>query len=106
MQSHLTPRCRRLLLALPLGVRVAAYRAYAQFRRDPTHPGLNFKLVNQREQMWSARINDQYRALGYVMGQSSPGSGSASTTSTSGSFAGDLEIAKICRLRLLDTIRA
>jgi hypothetical protein len=64
MQSHLTPRFRRLLLAVPLDVRVAAYRAYAQFKRDPTHPSLNFKLVNQREQMWSARINDQYRALG------------------------------------------
>jgi hypothetical protein len=30
----------------------------------PNAPGVNFKLVNQREQMWSARINDQYRALG------------------------------------------
>ena len=44
--------------------------AYAQFKRDPTHPGLNFKLVNQREQMWSARINDQYRALGIRDGAS------------------------------------
>lgn len=68
MRSHLTPRFRRLLLALPLHVRVTAYHAYAQFKRDPTHPGLNFKLVNQREQMWSARINEQYRALGIRSG--------------------------------------
>lgn len=45
-------------------MRTAAYRAYAQFRRDPSHPGLNFELVNKTAQMWSARINDNYRALG------------------------------------------
>jgi hypothetical protein len=64
MRSHLTTRFRRLLLALPPDIRRQAYRAYAQFKRDPSHPGLNFKLVNQREQMWSARINDYYRVLG------------------------------------------
>jgi hypothetical protein len=64
MKSHLASRFRRLLLSLPPDVRRQAYQAYAQFRRNPTHPGLNFKLVHQREQMWSARINDHYRVLG------------------------------------------
>lgn len=56
MRSHVTPRFRKLLLELPLDVRVQAYKAYTRFKRDPSHPGLNFELVNPTQGMWfSAR---------------------------------------------------
>jgi len=61
MQSHLTPRFRRLLLSLAAGRARGCVPGLCPIQ---AHTGLNFKLVNQREQMWSACINDQYRALG------------------------------------------
>ncbi|MFI5273041.1 MAG: hypothetical protein ACHQ4H_08430 [Ktedonobacterales bacterium] len=43
---------------------VSAYKAYAQFTRDPGHPGLNFELIDSQARIWSARINGSYRVLG------------------------------------------
>lgn len=64
MKSHATERYWKLFRALPQDVRVQAYKAYAQFKRDPSHPGLNFELIDRQSGIWSARINDNYRVLG------------------------------------------
>jgi hypothetical protein len=45
-----------------------AYEAYEQFQRDPFSPGLNFEEVNKRVGLWSARVNDNVRVLGYREG--------------------------------------
>jgi plasmid maintenance system killer protein len=45
-------------------VREAARKAYAQLAKDPGHPSLRFKKLTGYEQVWSVRINEQYRAVG------------------------------------------
>jgi hypothetical protein len=44
--------------------RVAARRAYRSFIRDASLPGLHFKKLGGYEDVWSVRVNDQYRAVG------------------------------------------
>jgi Txe/YoeB family toxin of Txe-Axe toxin-antitoxin module len=65
MKSHATKSFWKLFAALPEDVQKRAYKAYRRFTRDPFGPGLNFELVNPRKGLWSARISDQYRVLGY-----------------------------------------
>jgi hypothetical protein len=63
-------RHRALLEALPRSSQrrsragVQAYKAYAQFLRDPSHPSLNFELIDRQSGLWSARVNENYRVLG------------------------------------------
>jgi hypothetical protein len=42
----------------------AARRAYHIFIENPSTPGLHFKKLGGYEDVWSVRINDQYRAVG------------------------------------------
>jgi len=44
--------------------RNAARRAYKAFSNDPSLPGLRFKKLGGYDDVWSVRINDQYRAVG------------------------------------------
>jgi plasmid maintenance system killer protein len=46
------------------GNRLAAQRAYALFAEDPKHPSLRFKKLGGYDDVWSVRINEQYRAIG------------------------------------------
>jgi plasmid maintenance system killer protein len=64
MKSHATERYCKLFRALPQEIRVQAFKAYAQFKRDPSHPSLTFELIDRKSGIWSARINDNYRVLG------------------------------------------
>jgi plasmid maintenance system killer protein len=45
-------------------VREAARRAYGLFAENPDHPSLRFKKLSGYENVWSVRINEQYRAVG------------------------------------------
>lgn len=65
MKSATTESSWKLFARLPKDVRQQAYRAYGRFEQDPFHPGLNFEEVNKRKGLWSVRINDNYRVLGY-----------------------------------------
>jgi hypothetical protein len=47
---------------LPEQVRRQSRRAYELFRRNPSHPGLNFKKVDEENSIYSARIGLGYRA--------------------------------------------
>lgn len=53
-----------MLARLPAHLRRQAVIAYRQFRDDPFHPSLQFKRVSQREPLYSARITQDYRAVG------------------------------------------
>lgn len=64
MKSQVTPTFRKLLGALPKEVRQQARAAYRQFKRDPYHPGLQFKAVDHKKTLYSARIGKYYRAIG------------------------------------------
>ena len=64
MNSRTSKRFRALLAALPTDVRRQALKAYRLFEKDPSHPSLNFELINARSSLWSARVNEGYRVLG------------------------------------------
>lgn len=68
MNSHTVASFWKLFDALPEPIQKQAYRAYRRFQLDPFHPGPNFEEVNKRTGLWSARINDEYRVLGYREG--------------------------------------
>jgi hypothetical protein len=53
---------------LPIHVQSQARRAYQLFRQDPSHPGLNFKKVNEENNVYSARVGLGYRVLGQIEG--------------------------------------
>lgn len=38
------------------------------FAQNPDHPSLRFKKLQGRGDVWSVRINDQYRAVGVRTG--------------------------------------
>jgi hypothetical protein len=63
MQSRTTRQFWRLLSDLPSEVQREAKRAYCLFLSNPAHPGLQFKKLEGEEDIYSARIGLDYRAL-------------------------------------------
>jgi hypothetical protein len=53
-----------MLQALPPDARRQAVAAYRLFREDPFHPGLQFKRIGHRRNIWSVRVGLHYRAIG------------------------------------------
>jgi hypothetical protein len=68
MRSFTSRRFREMYGNLPEQVRLQSRRAYQLFRRNPFHPGLNFKKVDDENNIYSARIGLGYRALGQLDG--------------------------------------
>ena len=68
MKSRTTRRFRDAFRELPEHVQRAGRRAYAQFARDPHHPGLDFKRIHAARPIYSARVSLGYRALGVMDG--------------------------------------
>jgi mRNA-degrading endonuclease RelE of RelBE toxin-antitoxin system len=66
VKSKTTNQFWKLYEKLPGQIRRQAKRAYTRFRQDPFHPSLQFKLLNQKEQLYSVRIGLSYRALGIM----------------------------------------
>ena len=66
MQSRTTRQFWRLFSALPLDVQRDAQRAYRLFEGNPSHPGLQFKKLEGEDNIYSARIGLDYRALGVM----------------------------------------
>ena len=63
MQSRTTRQIWRLFSDLPLDAQRAAKRAYRLFESNPAHPGLQFKKLEDEENIYSVRIGLDYRAL-------------------------------------------
>ena len=63
MQSRTTRQFWRLFHDLPSDVQQDAKRAYRLFQANPAHPGLQFKKLEGEEDLYSARIGLDYRAL-------------------------------------------
>jgi hypothetical protein len=66
MRSSATKAFRKRLLILPESVQEQAAKSYELWREDPYHPSLQFKRVNQKQPIYSVRINLNYRALGLL----------------------------------------
>jgi hypothetical protein len=63
--NHLTlPRFWKSYNRLPIDIQILANKSYELLKHNPSHPSLHFKRVGNRKQLWSVRINDNYRALG------------------------------------------
>jgi hypothetical protein len=69
VRSHTTGDFWDDFRGLPEEIRRQAYKAYRTFSRDPFSTGLNFKEVNKKRHLWSARITRGYRALGVRDGE-------------------------------------
>ena len=63
MQSRTTRQFWRLFSDLPFEVQRDAKRAYRLFQSNPAHPGLQFKKLESEDNIYSARIGLEYRAL-------------------------------------------
>jgi hypothetical protein len=68
LRSHVTAEFRRLFAALPTEVRRRARQSYLLWKEDPTHPGVQFKRVHQRQPIYSVRIGLDWRAVGLRQG--------------------------------------
>jgi hypothetical protein len=63
MNSRTTKQFWRSFHALPLDTQRDAQRAYRLFQSNPAHPGLQFKKLEGEDDLYSARIGLDYRAL-------------------------------------------
>ena len=63
MKSRATSKFWSHHRRLPAGIRRAALKQYRLWLQNPRHPSLQFKKVDA---FWSARITDDYRALGIM----------------------------------------
>jgi hypothetical protein len=62
--SRTTADFRRDFAALPDAVKQQARQAYRLFAANPNHPSLKFKKLPPHEDLWSARVSNNYRAIG------------------------------------------
>ena len=67
MKSSVTRTFRQQLEELPVAVQEQAERTYALWSSDPYHNSLQFKRVNQRQPIDSARVSLNYRVLGLLV---------------------------------------
>ena len=53
---------------MPSAVRQRAKAVYKLFATNPNHPSLRFKKLQARQDLWSVRVNEQYRVVGVRSG--------------------------------------
>ncbi|MBD2164010.1 hypothetical protein H6G64_25645 [Calothrix sp. FACHB-156] len=66
MKSSLTKTFRKQFAQLPDSIQEQAKKAYSLWRSDIYHKSLQFKLVSQRQPIYSARVGLNYRVLGLL----------------------------------------
>ena len=66
MKSRTVRSFREGFKKLPQNVRDQAREAYRRFQQNPSHPGLEFKLIRPKKRIYSVRIGIHYRALGVL----------------------------------------
>lgn len=49
---------------LPENIKKEARNAYKLFKKNPFHPGINFKRIHSTRPIFSLRITKNYRAIG------------------------------------------
>ena len=62
MKHYASAKFWALYLALPATVQAVADKNFELLKANPHHPSLRFKKVGT---LWSARVGEQYRALGH-----------------------------------------
>jgi len=64
MRSSLTEDFIVCFRELPDRIQRLARKSYRAWKKDQSHPGLQFKLVGKRKPVYSVRIGIGWRALG------------------------------------------
>jgi hypothetical protein len=64
--SHASDEFWELYHSLPPNIQKQADKQFELFRRNPLHPSLHLKPLGE---VWSARVNQDYRALAYRDGR-------------------------------------
>ena len=64
MNSHLTEDFVAHFRRLPRRIQELAQKNYRLWKRDPTHPSLDFKRVSRRNPVFSVRVGIGWRAVG------------------------------------------
>ena len=68
MKSQATPKFWKLYATLPHRIQQQSRKAYQIWKVNPRHPSLRFKRVDDQEPIYSARVNNDYRVLGLLRG--------------------------------------
>jgi len=68
MLSRITPEFLRLYRQLDPEIRRKVLRAHKLFLNNPRHGSLRFKRVKGRRYVYSARIDENFRVLGELNG--------------------------------------
>jgi hypothetical protein len=67
--SKARPSFWRAYERLAPSLKAQAREAWRLFEKAPEHPSLRFKKLQGRTDLWSVRINEQYRAVGVRSGE-------------------------------------
>ena len=68
MKSQVTPKLWKFYARLPRSVQRQARKAHQMWQVNPYHPSLHFKRVDDKEPIYSARVSNNYRVLGFLEG--------------------------------------
>ncbi len=68
MKARANRRFWKLYDLLPRDIQKRAAKAYQLWKKNPAHPGLHFKRVDEEESIYSARVTDDFRVLGALDG--------------------------------------
>lgn len=68
MKSLKGPTFEKYFKRLPREIQDKAKKAFRLWRGNPFHPSLHFKCLDREENIWSIRIDRNYRALAYKEG--------------------------------------
>lgn len=68
MKSQATLKFWKLYEKLPRKVQRQAQKTYQMWKKNPRHPSVHFKRVDNEEPIYSARISESYRVVGILDG--------------------------------------
>jgi len=68
VKSELTDEFLRCFRRLPDRIKHQARKSYGLWKRKPSHPSVNFKLVGKKSKVYSVRVAIGWRALGLMDG--------------------------------------
>jgi mRNA-degrading endonuclease RelE of RelBE toxin-antitoxin system len=68
VKSVTTERFRKAMSKLPEEVQQRARQVYKLWKQNSNHPSLHFKLIHEKEPIYSVRVGLSYRALGAKQG--------------------------------------
>jgi mRNA-degrading endonuclease RelE of RelBE toxin-antitoxin system len=66
MRSQATPKFWKHYARLPRHVQRQARKACQAWRKNPSHPSLRFRRVDDKEPIYSVRVSGDHRVLGFL----------------------------------------